>query len=50
VKLFVIYEVILYDPESILLSKSILLSETHRLTHVLIDDHVSRIIDMGISN
>jgi hypothetical protein len=44
VKLFVIYEVILYDP------LSILLCETHKLAHVLIDDHVSWIMDMGISN
>jgi hypothetical protein len=41
-KLFVNYEAILYDP------KSILFCETHRLAHVLIDDHVSRIIDMRI--
>jgi hypothetical protein len=27
-----------------------LLCETHRLAHVLIDEHVSQIIDMGISN
>jgi hypothetical protein len=43
-KLFVIYEVILYD------HLSILFCEMHRLSHVLIDDHVSWIIDMGISN
>jgi hypothetical protein len=44
VKLFVIYEVVLYDTESILSC------ETHRLAHVLIDYRVSRIMDMGISN
>jgi hypothetical protein len=43
VKLFVDLEVILSDP------KSMLLHETHRLAHVLIDDHVSPIINMGIS-
>jgi hypothetical protein len=35
VKLFVIYEVILYD------RWSILLCETHRLAYLLIDNHVS---------
>jgi hypothetical protein len=44
VKFFVDYEVILNN------AWSILLCETYRLAHVLIDDHISWIIDMGISN
>jgi hypothetical protein len=42
-KLFINYKVILYVP-------NLYYCETHRLAHVLIDDHVSRIIDMEISN
>jgi hypothetical protein len=44
VKLLVDYEVVLND------HWSILLCETHRLAPLLIDDHISQIIDMGISN
>lgn len=47
VKLFVLFNVILKIPSLMSLRGTTMI---YGLAHVLIDDHVSRIMDIGISN